>query len=684
MEESQETNQNNTPEETLPQKEYCDFCKNITQNPDVLSCNHKICPICLYRRFFIQDIPELEGLCDSIVIKCTKCTTGFITKSLDDLIEIFNKKNNLIKELKEKQTYGVIEKCQFHQLLKEYYCLDCCEHLCKRCKSSDNKDHQNHNIMTNDKVVKSLKAEINNIPLKCKQKIIFEQTLGNISKNFKDASMENYNETLEQIKELSKSIEEFKKEYEEKYKLELTKVIKTLKILKLCYNDYYSEKDEALEGKDIETLRYINSIKNELLNMEMSKDITFSQKLNDAKNIVDNLRNSANKFNFNLNIKYQKLKPNFNFEYELKSVHEKYITSLLLLNDDKILTTSRDYKMKIWDEKENEYSLDKTIEKRCGCVICAIPVENNKILTSSLTNNNIYMWGENPTEGLSIEQSLSLHSDIVLSMIKLENGNLVSSGKDNNIIIWKKNEGGFYEEKQIIKEEKTMFKLISLKNNKFGYTSDDGLLHILEESAEDQKYKKICELNHEGIILSMCELNNGYIFTGGTGFKEKKNNHIYIWKPDREKGYIFSQKLSGHKSDVNDIKQLKDGRIISSSRDRNLIIWKDNIVVNNNTENNNENNTNTGNNNNNNENNINTGNNNNNNNNNNTENNNNNENNNNKEKKENEIKYMKNEVLSEYPHGMFLLTQLRDGRICTSTSNNSLIFWRKWGSLPYC
>ena len=197
-------------------------------------------------------------------------------------------------------------------------------------------------------------------------------------------------------------------------------------------------------------------------------------------------------------------------------------------------------------------------EKRCGCVICALPVENDKILTSSLTNNTIYMWGASPTEGLSIEQSLSLHSDIVLSMIRLENGNLVSSGKDNNVIIWKKNEGGFYEEKQIIKEEKPIFKLIALKNNKFGYTSDDGILVIMEEAPEEKKYDKICELNHEGKILSMCELNNGFLFTGGTGLNGKKNNHIYIWKPDKEKGYIHSQILSGHKSDVNTIKRRKN------------------------------------------------------------------------------------------------------------------------------
>ena len=105
------------------------------------------------------------------------------------------------------------------------------------------------------------------------------------------------------------------------------------------------------------------------------------------------------------------------------------------------------------------------------------------------------MWAPNPNEGLAIDQSLSLHTDIVLSMIRLQNGNLVSSGKDNTVIIWQKNEGGFYEEKQSIKEEKPILKLIALQNNKFGYTSDDGILVIMDQTGEgeEKKYEKICE-----------------------------------------------------------------------------------------------------------------------------------------------------------------------------------------------
>ena len=55
-----------------------------------------------------------------------------------------------------------------------------------------------------------------------------------------------------------------------------------------------------------------------------------------------------------------------------------------------------------------------------------------------------------------------------------------------------------------------------------------------------------------------------------------------------------------------------------------------------------------------------------------------------KNMRQSNIKYAQDERLTEYPHGMYGLLQLKDGRICTITSNNSLIFWRKWGSLVYC
>ena len=321
--------------------------------------------------------------------------------------------------------------------------------------------------------------------------------------------------------------------------------------------------------------------------------------------------------------------------------------------------------MKIWEEKEYQFNLHNKIDKRCGCIISSLKIEGDKILTSNNSSNSIYIWNQNPKGEYSLESSLSMHSKPVVYMAKLENGNLITSGSDKLIIIWEKNEAGFYEGKETITEENIVKKIVALKNNKFGYTADDGVLKIMaknqnktnneetssneaqekkegetekEENTNDgnenqTEYKKICELKrHTGKINCMCQLKNDYLFTGGANVNKNKDHHIIVWKPDGDNGYIYSQTLTGHKVDISDIIQLKDERVASSSKDRTIIIWKATF----------------------------------------------------ENDDKNTVKYVQDEILTEYTHGMYGLLELKDSRICTITSNNSLIFWRKWGSFPYC
>ena len=642
--------------EPLGQLDTCNYCQKSYSNLEIFSCNHKICAICLSRRIFILNITELNGSSDALKIKCAKCETGVLSKNLDELCDLSTKKSSIFKEINEgvsTNNNNESNKCQEHHIFKDNLCLDCRENLCIKCKTNPKNQHYSHNIMSNDKVSRMLKAEIMNIPLKFKTKELFEHNWNIICKKIKDSSQETFNETTNKIEELTKALNEFKKEYEQKYKNELTKIVKTLKVLKLFYFDYYFEKDEAEKGRDIDSLRYVNSINSELLNLEMTKDVTFCQKINDAKIILDNLKSNSN-INFTTKFIYAKLKTNYNFEYEKKAAHDKFISSVFELKDDKLLTTSFDYSMKIWEEKESILNSIKTISKRCGCIISALQIDNDRILTSNNTNNAIYMWAPNPQEGYILEQSLTLHSKFVICMAKLKNGNLVTSGMDNLLIVWQKRDGQFYEEKESIQEEYPIKKIVALTGDKFGYTGDDGVLKIMAQKEEEKneetpdetetgnekgkesqmvlRYDKICELKrHSGKINCMCELKNEYLFTGGAKGNNKNDHYIMVWKPDDNGGYVHNQTLSGNKSDISDIIQLNDGRIVSSSKDRTLIIWKETI-----------------------------------------------------EKDKDNIKYVQDEVLTEYPHGMYGLLQLRDGRICTITSNNSLIFWRKWGSLAYC
>ena len=85
------------------------------------------------------------------------------------------------------------------------------------------------------------------------------------------------------IEEVAKAIIDFRKDYEEKYQKELTKVVKILKLYKLFYLDYYLQKREAEDSLNINLLRYSKSINYELSNIEITKDTDFYNKLDEIK-----------------------------------------------------------------------------------------------------------------------------------------------------------------------------------------------------------------------------------------------------------------------------------------------------------------------------------------------------------------------------------------------------------------
>ena len=69
-------------------------------------------------------------------------------------------------------------------------------------------------------------------------------------------------------------------------------------------------------------------------------------------------------------------------------------------------------------------------------------------------------------------------------------------------------------------------------------------------------------------------MKNGYLIIGRSDMDNKKNSVIIIWKPNELNGFFYVQTLTGHKSDINWLIKLKYGRILSSSKDRTLRIWK--------------------------------------------------------------------------------------------------------------
>ena len=169
-------------------EEICDYCNKNTTYLDFFNCNHKICSICLLRRIFILNISQFNGSSNILRIKCNKCQDGTLSLSLDELIDLSSRKSRMISEINEMMIFGMNNdenKCKKHRLLKEFFCYDCCEFLCQKC---ENEKHLTHEIMAYDKVLKILKMEIKNIPLKFKTKDLFELNWNNICQKLKDSS----------------------------------------------------------------------------------------------------------------------------------------------------------------------------------------------------------------------------------------------------------------------------------------------------------------------------------------------------------------------------------------------------------------------------------------------------------------------------------------------------------------
>ena len=669
-------NKINEQEPEVPKKEPCpcDFCNNSYEDLDAFSCNHKICSLCLFRRIFIQNIKEFNNSENQIEIKC-KCKNGSLKKDIEELFEINNQKNNIYAEkLKSQNNISLEEKklCPTHKdkTIKNY-CTDCFKDICDDCISNNNNLHLNHNIFSNEYIINYLKKELNNTKLNLITKDDFEQKWNEICNKIKEETQNNFDETMVKIEEVAQAIIEFRKDYEEKYKNELTKIVKILKLYKLFYLDYYLEKKEADDTKDINLLRYASSISNELSDIEIKKDEKFFNKLDNIKDSLDNLKQE--KINFSANFKFTEISKKYKIEQIIEKSHDKLINGIFEISNNKIITGSLDYTLKIWEEKNNKFENIKKIKGICGAICCMTKLNDGSIVTSAANNNNINIWTKQGEDNYVVKQSLSSHSKPVLTLAQLDNGKIVSGGWDNLIIIWDKDNSGCYIEKQRIKDKKPIMKIINLKNDKFAFTSDNRIRIMIQkkkqtntnpkndeskknennellndvfddlEFDQDVEYEQddenkfiVCYKlsKHTGRVRCMLELKNGYFLSGAGDAGKKKDNNILVCKPNDLDGFFYVQTLQGHLSDINCLIELKDGRVASSSKDRTIRIWKSFI----------------------------------------------------KEDKNNQkvINFQIDEILSEFKHGIYGIIQLNDGRLFSSSSEFSLVVWKDRKFLSYC
>ena len=647
---SENTDIINTEEKKEEQKEIlnCDFCKISNPDLDIFSCNHKICPKCLFQKIFIHNIKDMSTK-DDIEIKC-KCNQGILHKSIDDIYEINNKKNIIYEKISNENNIIINnELCQIHSENKlSQYCINCSEEICELCIKDEK--HKEHKIFEKEKLINLLKKEIGELKMNYQNKENFDEKWKEICKKLKDEAQNKFNELLIKIEEITKALINFKNLYENIFKQDLIKSVKILKLYKLFYFNYYFEKNTYKESTDINYLRYIFSIPNEISSLEIIKSEEIFHELEKIKNSINSLKLDNSGFSTKLN--FSKIKRGYKIEQLLENSHEKLLNGIFELSNNKLITGSLDYSMKIWQEKNHKFESIKSIKGQCGAICSMTKLSNNNIVTTAANNNNINIWSSenNEDDNYVITQSLSSHSKPVLTIAELQNGKLISGGLDNTVIIWDKDPNGSYFETQRIKDKNAIVKIITLENNKFAFVSENIIRIMIQKKIkkENQDSKDLNDVfddlvidnendedpfivcyklsKHIGRIKCLLLMKNGYLISGGSDMGKKRDNTILIWKPNNLDGFFHIQTLEGHKSDINALIELKDGRLASSSKDRTIRIWKSVIKED-------------------------------------------------KDKK-NMIEFHIDEILNEHKHGIYLLYQLNDERIFSSTSEGAIVIWK--------
>ena len=532
-------NENNN----INQDEICDNCHETVTDYYKYSCNHKVCTLCLYRRIFCNYLKDFKNDNEIITIKCQK-DEGTLGKNFNEIETLLQKKLEIDIERemskKSKMFSNSTPFCKEHK--SKYinqYCLNCSLSICQECVKTHLENNKTHLIVPSSKLAIRYKRSIKELPLKIPNKDLFIKKFDVMTSKIEQSLQKDYNDTLRQINELANSLYLFKKNFEESYEKELTRCVKSLKLIKLFYLNYYYDKDLCKDSIEVNLLRFVNNISLEFMDLNIVHDKSINSKLGEIKSILESMSQANRQNIININYNFDEVPRSFKCEDIILKAHSEYIKSILETPDQKLITGSSDYSIKIWEEDDDTFHIKNTINQLCGKIQCLLLLNDGRILSSSSTDNNIKVWLYK-NGNFELRQSLTAHNKIVIVQYTINNDN------------------------------KPILKVIGLSFNRIAYHFNEEIINVFGEKNEEFKFITYLK-RHTGKVISLCQIdlnNNYYLVSGGS------DHLIIIWKPKESISFEYCQTLNRHLSDILSIIQLKDGRLASASRDRTIRIWK--------------------------------------------------------------------------------------------------------------
>ena len=309
---------------------------------------HRMCPECLIRYIFLNDITLFENPSKEYVFDCP-CKNGNITLSYEQLIDVFqNKTFDNLQKKKEK-------KCKTHKKKYSKYCKDCNVDICEDCLQNSIEQHLNHRIEDKNILCKKFKYFFEIINLKNKTFDAFMKNFDIICKKYKGILENNYNSILINIDMIIKSLIDFRAKYSAYYNQIIINSVQTLKILKMFYCNYYYDIKKAEKSNDFKIYQYLNQINFELEDVIMKDNKKYLDKIEEIRNVISYLNDNTNDI-LNINFTFKHVPDGFRKYQSIKKCDDKNIKSILKIDENKIITIGEGFYMQCLEEIDGEFS----------------------------------------------------------------------------------------------------------------------------------------------------------------------------------------------------------------------------------------------------------------------------------------------------------------------------------------
>ncbi len=284
------------------------------------------------------------------------------------------------------------------------------------------------------------------------------------------------------------------------------------------------------------------------------------------------------------NLDDEELKP-----YE---VLDKFIgkVGLLLFNDNKLYWASVNEKwIKIYKIKENEYQNNSyiSLEGHNGSPTSIILLDNNLLVTSA-KDGEIILWDSiknDKTEIFRIYERIKDCEDGVYSLCNLKDGRFASGDAKGKIKLWKKNSiikenDNKYYCYQIINEnaQNNKIKCLILLNNNYLCSGDTEGSITIYRNVDNERYEKSwCKNLKEESITCLTQIKQGFLISGSFNINHSNQIFLRVWEPNKN-GFEIKEVIKKHYRPIRSVIELDWGNIVSAGEDGVIIIWKSGVL----------------------------------------------------------------------------------------------------------